>query len=157
MKKSPVYLFGLLLIVLTGCFEKETPIDPYPRGDVEELSIELGHKYNEQVFYSFELNQAIKSVKRTDWDLAFNTGADNNTLYLNTGNAMYAVKTDQTDLTQVKDTAGLQFNWDWSNGRDDSTALIGWDKENVVYVIDLGPDLNDDHRGFIKVKFQLDD
>ncbi len=156
MKRSHAYLMGILLVGLTSCFEKETPIDPYPRGDVEEFLIAMGHEYNDQVFYSFDQNMAVKSVKRTDWDMAFNTNANNNTIYLNTGNALYAARTNVSDLRSIKDTSGLEFKWDWDNGKDDSTALVGWEKENVVYVIDLGLDLSDEHRGFVKVKFEMD-
>lgn len=155
MKKLLGILIGLA--VLTGCFEKETPIDPYPRGDVQEQVAELGPKYTHQVFYNFSQNAIVKSVLRTDWEIAFNCTPGNQTIYLNTGNNVYAATSDKTSLSDVTDTSGLDFKWDWSNGFDDSTALYNWESNpDVVHVVDLGLGLDNKHRGFARVKFSME-
>jgi hypothetical protein len=145
----------LTAFVLTGCFEKDEPIQPFPRGEVEVISLEVGPKYTNQLFYSFAQNQVIKSVPRDAWDISFSTEIGNNTIYLNTGNSMYGAITDKTEVSEVNDTNGLVFNWDWSNGRDDSTVLYNWEANKRVVVLDLGYDLENQPRGFVKVKFDM--
>lgn len=156
MKLKIISLFGaFLLVALTGCFERDEPIQPFPRGDVEENSVELGTKYFHQVFFSLERNEIVNSVLRTEWDIAFNCNAGNHSLYTNTGNNIYVAKTSKTKLVEVMDTAGLEFQWDWSNGRDDSTAFAGWDTSERIYVMNLGNDIEGDAIGFIKMKLEL--
>ncbi len=153
--KLRILSFCCVVVILSSCFEKEEPIQAFPRGDVEELQVELGPKYTHQIFYSLVQNEVIKSVLRTDWDMSFNCSADNFTIYLNTGNSLYAAKTKVFELTDINDTAGagLDFKWDWSNGYDDSTAMAGWDLDNNVYVINLGYDIDGVALGFVKAKF----
>ncbi|MBO6517538.1 MAG: HmuY family protein [Bacteroidia bacterium] len=156
MRRSVGYIC-VLLVGLTGCFEPDEPVKPFPRGDVEVSSVEMGPKYLNQLFYSLERNEVVKTILRTDWDLSFSSEPGNSSIYLNTGNSMYAAKTNATDLNAVSDTAGLEFVWDWSNGRDDSTALVGWDTTNKVYVINIGNDLSGQPIGFVKALFKLVD
>ena len=143
-------LSGALL--LSGCFEKEEPIDPYPRGDIEQLSMELGSKYTHQIFYDFQQNAVVKTVDRNSWDFAYSSEIGNSTIYLNTGNNVYAAYASTNDLSLVTDTAGLNWMWDWSNGKDDSTALVDWKSNDNVIVLDLGRDLDNKVRGFAKMK-----
>lgn len=145
----------ILVMILTSCFEKDTPITPFPRGDVQELSMELGPKYTHQLFYNFATNSIVKSVIRTDWDISFSSENGNPTIRLNGGNNAYAAITDQTELSAISDTAGLEFKWDWSNGRDDSTALYGWETSNSVVVFNLGNNVDNKHQGFIKAKLSI--
>ncbi len=145
----------IAITVFTGCFEKDEPIQPFPRGEVEQISIEVGPKYTHQLFYNFAQNEVVKSVLRDEWDLAFSCEADNNSIYLNTGNSMYGAITDKTDIAEVSDTNGLAFKWDWSNGRDDSTVLYKWESHGKVAVLDLGYTIDNQHRGYMKVKFGI--
>ena len=145
----------VLISVLTGCFEKDEPIQPFPRGEVEQISIEVGPKYTHQLFYSFAQNQIVKSVLRDEWDIAFSCESGNNSIYLNTGNSMYGAVTDKTSISEVGDTTGLTFKWDWSNGRDDSTVLYDWENHGKVAVLDLGYSIDNQHRGYMKVKFGM--
>ncbi len=145
--------FGIIL--LTGCFEKDEPIQPFPRGEVEGISLEVGPKYTHQLYYSFAQNQVVKSNDRDAWDLAFSCEAGNNTVYMNTGNSMYGAITDKNMISEVNDTSGLTFKWDWSNGKDDSTVLYDWENHGKVAVLDLGYTIDNQHRGYAKVKFSV--
>ncbi|MFT7591545.1 MAG: hypothetical protein ACI9UJ_001468 [bacterium] len=153
MKNNILAIVGVFF--LSGCFEKDEPISPFPRGEVEEISLELGPKYTHQLFYSFAQNEVVKSVLRDEWDIAFTCEAGNNSIYLNTGNSMYGAITNETSISSVSDTSGLEFKWDWSNGRDDSTVLYEWDKNGKVAVLDLGYTIDNQHRGYAKVKFTM--
>ena len=151
-----VSLFAFIgLILMTGCFEKDEPIQPFPRGEVETISLEVGPKYTEQLFYSFAQNDVVKSNPRDAWDIAFSCEAGNNSIYMNTGNSMYGAITDKNQISEVNDTNGLDFIWDWSNGRDDSTVLYDWENHGKVAVLDLGYTIDNKHRGYVKVKFEL--
>jgi hypothetical protein len=141
--------------LLAGCFEKDEPIAPFPRGEVEVISLEVGPKYTNQLFYSFAQNAVVKTVARNSWDISFSTKIGNNTIYMNTGNSIYGALTDKDQVSDVHDTVGLKFKWDWSNGRDDSTVLYDWEKYNKVAVINLGYDLDNVHQGYVKVKFAM--
>ncbi|MFT5725342.1 MAG: hypothetical protein ACI9JN_002467 [Bacteroidia bacterium] len=145
----------LTVIILTGCFEKDEPIQPFPRGEVEQITLEVGPKYTHQLFYNFAQNEVVKSVLRNEWDIAFTSLSNNNSIYLNTGNTIYGAISDKKEMSEVNDTVGLEFKWDWSNGRDDSTVLYNWEKNNTVAVFDLGYDLSNVHQGFVKVKFNM--
>lgn len=138
-----------------GCFEKETPIAPFPRGDVQEQTIGMGRKYENQLFFNLAQNEVVKSIDRGLWDVAFNCSANNQTIYLNTGKSVFAAVTQATELAEISDTTGLKFMWDWSNGKDDSTALSGWQNHTFVWIINLGKDLKNKDLGFVKVKFKL--
>lgn len=150
-----VISFIVALVVLTGCFEKDEPIQPFPRGEVEQISIEVGPKYTHQLFYNFSQNEVVKSVLRDEWDIAFSCEKDNHSIYMNTGNSMYGAITDKSSISDVNDTAGLAFKWDWSNGKDDSTVLYDWENHGKVAVIDLGYTIDNQHRGYVKAKFGL--
>ena len=63
--------------------------------------------------------------------------------------------TDKNQISEVNDTNGLDFIWDWSNGRDDSTVLYDWENHGKVAVLDLGYTIDNKHRGYVKVKFEL--
>ncbi len=149
---------GILILLfsfsLVGCFEKDEPIQPFPRGEVDDFSVQMGPKYSDQVFYSFAENTAIRSNKRTAWDISFSCEDNNNTIYLNSGNNMYAALVEAKNLSDVADTSGMSFSWDWANGRDDSTALNNWNIGDKVAVINLGYDLDNQHQGFIKAIFE---
>lgn len=143
------------IVILTGCFEKDEPIQPFPRGEVEQISLEVGPKYTHQLFYNFAQNEVVKSVLRDEWDIAFSCDAGNNSIYMNTGNSMYGAITDKSDIAEIGDTSGLNFQWDWSNGRDDSTVLYEWEKHGKAAVLDLGYTIDNQHRGYVKVKFGI--
>lgn len=142
------------LVLLSGCFGKEDPIQPFPRGDVSSNSIAMSANYADQFFFSLDRNTVVKTIDKTLWDISFSCIKGDPTIRLNTGKNMYAAKTPANELFDISDTSGLKFNWDWSNGKDDSTALFGYEKTNEVYMINLGIDAAQNALGFVVVKFQ---
>jgi len=143
--------------LLTGCFANEEAIAPYPRGAVSEMRIDMGASYAGQYFFNLDQNKVVKTIDKTSWDIAFSSEPGAATIRLNTGKNMYAAITDVNSLDAIYDTVGLNFVWDWSNGKDDSTALWKWEESNKVVVINLGLDHSNQPLGFVKVLFELQD
>ncbi len=142
-------------VLLSGCFANEEAITPYPRGEVSEMSIEMGASYSDQYFFNLDQNKIVKTIDKTSWDIAFSSESGNPTIRLNSGKNMYAAITNVNSLGEIHDTIGLNFVWDWSNGKDDSTALWKWEELSKVVVINLGLDHTNQPLGFIKVLFEL--
>jgi HmuY protein len=155
MKQTQRISLLISIVYLSGCFNEEDPIQPYPRGDVNQNKIEMGASYADQYFFSLDQNKVVARVNKTVWDLAYSSEEGNSTIRLNTGKNMYVAVTSALNLTEVMDTTGLTFKWDWSNGRDDSTSLNGWTDSDKVFVIDLGMDETNTHLGFVKAKLSL--
>ncbi|MBI1307954.1 MAG: hypothetical protein GC181_15225 [Bacteroidetes bacterium] len=141
---------------LSGCFDKDVAVTPYPRGDVQEIVAEMGPTYENEIFVSLDENRVVKTVSKMVWDISFSSEPGNKTIRINTGRVMYAAKTSFTELTQVKDTAGLDFRWDYSGGSDDSTALFEWWNSDNVWVLNMGMDADANGLGLIAIKFSMD-
>jgi len=151
MRKSFVYLLAAL--TLSSCFKEEEPVEPYPRGSNQENLLKLGENYEQQLYLDLGTNKVVKANSRSAWDLAFSCDPDLAYVTLNSGRNMRAGKTSATEVYDLIDTAGLQMNWDWSNGRPDSTAMVHWADGNV-YLLDLGLDNEFEPLGYIKVKVE---
>lgn len=140
----------LITIGLSGCFRKEEAVTPYPRGDVETQVISMSKSYADQHYFSLSTGKVVKVVAKTAWDLAMVSEDDNDNIYINTGKNMRCAVTNKTLLSEVMDTVGLKFQWDWSNGKQDSTVLYKWWENNAVYVLNLGMDSELNSLGFVK-------
>jgi hypothetical protein len=136
----------------SGCFKEEAPIKPFPRGEVEMNVIEMTKSYGDFHYFDFEKKEVIKVVKKTAWDLGYSCNPDNKTVVLNTGKNMRAGLTQSSKLEEVTDTFGVDFRWDWSSGREDSTALHNWWEGEKVYILNLGTDEDNNELGLIKIK-----
>lgn len=141
-------------LLLVACFREEDPVAPYPRGASAEMQIGVGENYENQVYFDVEGNQVVRMNSKMLWDIAFSCSADS-TVRLNSGRNMRAAPSNVFELSQITDTTGLQFNWDWSNGKADSTALFGCHNSNRVYVISLGLDEQNQSLGFVKATFEI--
>lgn len=146
----------ILNMALTGCFKEEGAIAPFPRGEVSERSIAMTPTYDNQIYFSLNENRIVQEIPKTLWDISFSCSPNDATLRLNTGKNMYLAEVNATDLRSIKDTAGLKFRWDWSNGKSDSTALYGWEDRSSIYVINLGIDEKHNALGFVNVRFTLE-
>ncbi|MCB9246840.1 MAG: HmuY family protein [Flavobacteriales bacterium] len=148
------YFVLAAMVMLSACFSVEEAVEPYPRGASAELQIAVGEKYENQVYFDVEFNKVVRTNSKMLWDISFSCNGDS-TIRLNSGRNMRAAITQKESMREVRDTAGLQFKWDWSNGKNDSTALSAYTFESRVCVIALGLDDENQSLGFVKVIFRI--
>jgi len=90
-----------LTLILASCFEDESPIKPYPRGDEQIVTIELTSKYVYQVYFNFEKNRTMKSNLYDVWDLAFQCYGDDYYVLLNGAKFMEAANMGPVDFNSI--------------------------------------------------------
>lgn len=154
-KNNPKYLVFIWALAFSACFEKEQPIEPYPRGDNMEAEVELGSDYRYQAYFNLSKGEWLNKQLKNNWDIAWSCSDTSNSIEINSGHGMWAAHTTESDLSKITDTTGLQFKFDWSGGHPDSLALSKWDQIGGAWVFDMGYDVNGLHTGFIKAKFKL--
>lgn len=159
----PVVL--VLFSTFTACMddlESDIKIDPVPIPEGIKIgSADLGPTYQNQVYYSLVTNSTVKIYTQGDFDLAFESSPDGWHILLNSSRFMHAGNTFNIDFDDVTSQAGVEMNFDNSNGSPDSTAIGTW--ANItggdtlsfgfVYIIDLGLDANASPLGYKKIQF----
>lgn len=135
------YLIPVFVVAaLFACRKKELPISPRASGDLKTGSVEMRPDYRYQVYYHLESNSIVGKNLRTDWDLAFSTGADDKHIITNSALAMSAVFfpgkniMDDINLQNYEDMRVF----DPATGNLDSGAFANWWEKSGVYVIDRG-------------------
>jgi len=154
MQKSRILIVLMLALALSSCFKEEEPVTPFPRGNSSEAEVAMGPNYSEQIYFDLGENKVVKSNSKYLWDIAFSCAGDSS-IRLNSGRNMRAALSSSEDFSQVTDTNGMDFKWDWSNGKIDSTALYKWTETDKIFVLDLGSDDDFNSLGFIKAKFEF--
>jgi len=141
-------------MLCSSCEKKELPAPAYDRGDITTVEIQMTTNYKNQVWYSLSENRIISTNLKTDWDLAFESSADGDHVFLNGSKAMRIYKTNFTSLSMVTDTSGLEANGkaDMPSGKTDSTAVGDWQSNNTVYVVNRGYNESGQQQGFYKLK-----
>jgi hypothetical protein len=122
------------------------------------LDVDDNANYDKQYYYDIDINQIVRIVDRTSWDLAFETTPNGTAILTNTSNGMLVSKTGTTDFSAVTNlnTLTLNYRWDDASGDYDSLAFRDWIVAGIptqeVYVVDRGttPSLNG--RGTKKIK-----
>jgi len=132
-------LLGTLLVLLASCEKKEKPITLPAKGDGQVMQVDMGETYEFQYFISLE-QQKIVHISRPDtWDLAFQSGVDQHSVFLNGGKGMAAYNTGKTNFEDVSfpDTlqAKSQWTYDSPTGKEDSSSIGDWKAKNMVYLI----------------------
>jgi len=156
-----IFIVGLLLIGLSSCFKEDDPIQPHPKGDVEEVIIPLTQYYVNQVYFNLSTGELVSSNRKDEYDLSFSCADTGFIIRLNTASFMEAAQTPFTEFEQVSDTSGLNWNFDKSDGDADSTALRNWINisgndttiSDKVWVINRGINDKGFPVGLMKVKF----
>lgn len=143
----------LVFIFLSSCFKEDIIINSPQPGSVNTVQIEIGYPYLNQVYYNCDKNKIISSNSRYDWDLAFECGINGYHIKLNTAKGILSSNQGQVAFSAVTSTAGIDWQWDNSNGNLDSTAIGTWTNQ-TVYIINLQSDQNGNNLGFKKVVFQ---
>lgn len=149
MKRSllPVFLAGIALF-LTSCFKEDEMITPHPPGNVTTDTIGMGQTYRYQVYFNLK-NQSVTGTNvKSESDLAFECTPGGWRILLNTAGFMYAADLGVVDFGTPKDTTGVHWKFDKSDGDPDSLAIGKWfrveDGDTVsndhVYLINAGLD-----------------
>ncbi len=161
--------FGALLIMastFSSCMddlESDIKIDPTPIPEGVKIgSADLGATYQNQVYYSLVSNQQVKVYTQGEFDLAFESTQNGWHILLNSSRFMHAGNTFNIDFNDVNSQAGVEMNFDNSNGSLDSTAIGNWANISggdtlsygFVYVIDLGLDANASPLGYRKIQLE---
>ncbi len=151
--------FGYLLLLIAfiyGCERPEKPIKPFDRGSVITNSVSMGNTYADHIFFNLDSNKIIKTIKRMDWDIAFDCQPNRHIILLNNGRGVYAAATGKTNFNEVTDTIGLKFLWGQPDFNLDSLAMgQWWLKSSEIFIINLGSDDFGMPIGFIKCMPEL--
>src|SRR5690606_38746220 len=134
--------FLLILCLLAACSPEELPVPGRVQGAMETGQLEMGERYEFQVFYSLKENKVVSKSSKFAWDLGFEAGEGGFHVILNTSKLMYAYPTAATHFPA--DTAGFAAGkvFDQPSGNLDSTAIGDWRAQRPVYLIDRGVDLD---------------
>lgn len=156
--KNLIYI--LLPVLLIGCIEEETPIEPYDRGDVQIQTVEMGTDYSIQGYFDLGTNSLISSNKYAIWDLGFECAPGGFNIILNTAKFAKANDIGPAFLDEEIEFDDSKIRYDSPKGFVDSTAIGKWwitendsiISKNHVYLIDLGTDENVIKQGIKKLK-----
>lgn len=141
-----IFIFA---VIGTSC-TKELPVEKYDRGDVEEVQVEMGPTYDNQVWVDLKEAKIVKTAPKTAWDFAFLTANNEPYLVLNEALAMKAVITNTTDWNTTFDPNNYTFSADHANGDTDSIRAGQWWAHGNVVLIDLGVNASGNPRGYCK-------
>jgi hypothetical protein len=161
--KKIYYLFslGLIAISLNSCFQDESPITPYPRGDVQEMTIEMTSKYSNQIYFSFKENKVIKSNQFDIWDLAFQCYGDSLYVLLNGAKFEEAADMGAVTFESVISFDSASFKYDSTNSDYEHYSIGRWwnvnsgniESNNHVYILNRGLSVTQRKLGYMK--FQI--
>ena len=127
--------FGYLLLLIAfiyGCERPEKPIKPFDRGSVITNSVSMGNTYADHIFFNLDSNKIIKTIKRMDWDIAFDCQPNRHIILLN---GIYLL-ISLNDIACEKYYNKYRCNFDPSNHKDiiDNIKII---EENILKKIDI--------------------
>lgn len=132
-------------LFLASCEKKEDPYQLPVAGPSKVITVGMTENYGRQVFLSLASGDTTGSLTY-GWDLAFECG-DSARILTNSGKDVMVYNTGVTDFNAIISTAGAKWDWDRSNGADDS-LVIGkhWHNHHIsfkqVYLIDLSSLVN---------------
>jgi len=139
-------LFVAAACLLSSCEKTEKALVLPPRGTASHMSIEMGAKYENQVFFDFETGAVAFSSDQASWDLAFEAFPDGRHVFINGGKEVLVYNTRQHDMRQVTElpavlsSSGLGWQFDAPCGLSDSTGIGDWfglagETKGEVYII----------------------
>ena len=133
-------LFLSWVFFFASCEKDEIPIAKHPPGESKTTAVEMGNYYPDQVWYNIETNTEVARNHKTDWDLAFENTGPGWRITINSANIAYIAHTNETDVTLVKDTTGMDWKWDEFSGNLDSTAIGDWKTNQRILILNRGKD-----------------
>ncbi len=120
-------------------------------GDTTTHAVVMGSNYQNQIWFDLGTETIVKTGLRMDWDIALDSDAGENHIYVNASRLMKAAKSTQS-FDQTTSANGLTFLADYNTLNPDSLAFSGW-QVNDVYVVDLG--YNEAGNGLGNIKLQI--
>lgn len=125
----------------TSCEKKESPITLPPKSDGSVLQVDMGSNYDYQFFVNLETQKIVHISECRQWDLAFQSGANEAGIFLNGAKQMAALATGDTSFAAVNTVDSTQGTKKWkvdqASGELDSTAIGDWTQNKQVYLIRL--------------------
>ncbi len=144
---------AFFILATTGCLIEEQPVLPFDRGSLTTRSLNLASDYRNQIYYSLEKDSIIRQNLKTDWDLAFESNTEGVKVFLNSSKLMASLKTNISNIEDLKDIAGLTRVYDVIN-RSNITAIGDVRDLKNAFWIDRGFDELGDPLDIVKVKFE---
>ena len=164
--KKMRFIFAILLVLITyffsSCEKEESALDPISDqggGVVKVAQIDLMSDYGKQVYFDFSSGSIVRENNTTEWELGFETKQNSFRIVLNESLVMRAANAGAVPFASVTSIAGLTFNYDHPQRKNDSLAIMGFmtlsgtehSPTNNVYVLDLGKDPAGSSRGYAKM------
>jgi hypothetical protein len=154
-------LIFAILMAATSCFKEDVKIPPHQPGTVSEDTIPMTITYKNQVYFDLKTGQTTGTNIRWESDLAFNCAPDGWIIRLNTSDMMFAGDLGEVAFGTPKDTAGVKWKFDKSDGNTDSLAIGRWFSvvsgdtvsNNHVFLLNAGIDDAGNPLGFYQVIF----
>jgi hypothetical protein len=154
-------LLGIIVIIGNSCFKDDEKLAPHLKGTVETDTIPMTINYTYQVYFDLSGRQIVSSNNKTISDLGFDCSPDGWRIILNTAKFMKIADLGAVPFGQPRDTAGVAWKFDQSDGNADSNAVGKWFRvdnsdtlsENHVYLVNRGVDENANSLGFRQLIF----
>lgn len=150
-----LYFLIVIFASLYSCELEELPVNAPVKGDENEVVIEMGASYEQQIWFDLGSNSIVYQNSKYDWDFAFACSDSFNHVYLNSALAMKAAVLPNTDLKDEIDPSEIRFYVDHSDHNPDSLALINLINTEKIAIVDLGLNRNSESRGFVKLKLSM--
>ena len=113
-------------LFLTSCFKEDEMIEPHLPGNVQTDTIPMTMTYRYQVWFDLKLGMETGKNVKSDYDLSFDCAPDGWRIVLNTSDFMYAADLGEVEFGTPKDTSGVKWTFDKSDGNPDSLAIGSW-------------------------------
>ncbi len=151
----------LIALSVTSCFKDDVVLPSHPEGTVSTDTIPMTITYRYQVYFDLKGGLITGSNVKSESDLAFECTPGGWKILLNTSDFMYAADLGEVPFGTPKDTTGLIWKFDKSDGNPDSLAFGRWFtvngpdtvSNNHVYVVNAGLDDLGNPLGYYQVIF----
>lgn len=135
-----IYLIGFVFL-FASCVKKDSPITLPAKGDGKVMQVDMGETYDYQFFINLSQQKIVHISKVDAWDLAFQSGANESSVFLNGGKGMAVYNTQKTSFSSVgfDDTMSAKTSWtyDAATGQTDSSAIGDWQSSTPIYLVKL--------------------
>lgn len=134
---------SLILVVcfFASCEKQDKSITLPPKGDGTLMQLDMGENYTYQYYINFDEEKIVHISEINTWHLAFQSGNDQQGVFVNSGIGMAVYPTGKSDFASVHatDTAKALRNWKYDAPYNDidSSGIGNWAIQNQVYIVKL--------------------
>ena len=126
---SRTFYIILMVMTLTGCFEEDSRVLPYP-GEVTTIDHDITYW---QSYFDLESNQVVSLNSIGEWDMAFGSSPDSWHLRINSGKGLFVYRSELDDVgTDYHISGNERWRYDKADGNPDSSAFGNW-CDTLVY------------------------